>query len=269
MSDPEQWQVSGNAAEYYEKIAAKYILGPWAPGLVETANIQTNDTVLDVACGTGVVTRSAAKKLDHSGQITGLDLNGGMLAVAETLGNPGNGQLAWLESSALEMDLPNEKFDVVLCQQGLQFFPDQHKALLETHRVLRGGGRACFSVWAERGPYNNAVGAAIAKHIDDAAAQRYFTSRDVPDADTLRSKFIHAGFNRVDVTRIEMRINLPEIEKFVIAHLNGTPTASALGALSASEQSALAKDAAEDLSAYADGVDVVVPDFSNLVFAIK
>jgi ubiquinone/menaquinone biosynthesis C-methylase UbiE len=244
-------------------------LGPWAPGLVEAANIQTDETILDVACGTGVVTRMAAENLGPSGHIIGLYLNDGMLAVAATLGNPGRGKLEWLKNSALEMDLPNEKFDAVLCQQGLQFFPDQHKALLETHCVLREGGRACFSVWAARGPYNDAVGAAITKHIDDAAAQRYHTARDVPDAETLRSKFVDAGFSQVDVTRIEMQIHLPEIESFIIAHLNGTPSAAALGSLSSREQSVFAKDAADGLSDYTDSGDAVVPDFINMVVAVK
>jgi hypothetical protein len=91
----------------------------------------------------------------------------------------------------------------------------------------------------------------------------------VPDANTLRSQFSDAGFGQVDVTRIEMQIRLPEIEKFVIAQLRSTPFAEAIESLSVSEQAALAKDAAEGLSLYADGVDAVVPDSSNVVFARK
>ncbi len=269
MPDIEQWQLSGNAAEQYEKIPARYILGPWASGLVEAAEIQRDEKVLDLACGTGVVTRAAAAKLGPAGHITGLDLNEGMLEVAKAIRNPGVGGIAWISGSVLEMDFPDASFDVVLCQQGLQFFPDQHKALMETHRVLRDGGRVWFSVWAEAGPYNIVVLATIATHLGDATARQFDASRDLPDADTLRSLFIEAGFRQVDVTRTQMHVRLPEIEKFVIAHLCGTPIAEAIGSLSASEQSALARDAAEGLSPYADGVDVDVPRFNNLVFARK
>jgi len=73
----------------------------------------------------------------------------------------------------------------------------------------------------------------------------------------------------VDVTRKEMQIRLPEIEKFIIAQLRSTPFAEAIESLLTSEQSALAQDAAEELSLYADGVDAVLPDFSNVVFAKK
>jgi ubiquinone/menaquinone biosynthesis C-methylase UbiE len=269
MPDPEQWQLSGNAAEQYEKIPARYIVGPWTPGLVETAEIQRDERILDVACGTGLVTRAASLKLGPAGHITGLDLNEGMLEVGKSLGVPGPGDLAWVKCSALEMDFPDGDFDVVLCQQGLQFFPDQRKALKETHRVLRDGGRAYFRVWARADPYTNAVGAALAKVIDENASRRYLVALDVPDADVLQSMFSEVGFGQVNVEHIEMEVRLPEIEKFILAHLRGTPVADAVESLSESKQSALAGNAIEDLSAYADGPDVVVPYFINLVLAKK
>lgn len=269
MPEPQQWQVSGDAAEYYQQIPVRYMLGPWAPGLVAASGLQPDEQVLDIACGTGVVTRAAAAKLGPGGHVTGLDLNEGMLKVAEGLGNPGAGGIDWIRCSAQEIELPDAAFDLVLCQQGLQFFPDRPKALSETHRVLRDGGRACFSVWAGAGPYNNAVAAAIARHLDDATAQQYPAARDVPDAGTLRALFPGAGFKEAEVTRTELEIRLPDIDTFALAHLAGTPIAEAFGSLSAEEQAALAKDTAERLSSYADGADAVVPDCSNLVFARK
>ena len=173
------------------------------------------------------------------------------------------------ESSALEMDLPDESFDVALCQQGLQFFPDQLKALQETNRVLRAGGRARFNIWAGAGPFNKAVGAAVAKHIDDATGKRFCESRNVPGADTLRALFSDAGFEQVEVTREQMEIRLPDIRAFVLAQTQGTPIAADVNALSEVEQSGLASDAAERLSQYADGLDVVVPDFCNVVSSSK
>lgn len=134
MPRTEQFHLTGNAAEFYNKIPARYLLGPWAPGLVEAAQIQADERVLDLACGTGVVTRAAAEKLGPAGRITGLDLNDGMLAVAQTRGNPGKGEMEWVQASALDTGLPGNSFDVVLCQQGLQFFPDQSQALRETQK---------------------------------------------------------------------------------------------------------------------------------------
>ena len=96
MSGSAHFQLSGNAAEYYEQFAVKYIMGPWAPRLVTAANIQLDERVLDVACGTGVVTRAAALELGPNGSVTGLDLNSGMREVAKSRGNPGVGTLSWV-----------------------------------------------------------------------------------------------------------------------------------------------------------------------------
>lgn len=74
MTRNEQWQIEGNAAELYERYAARYILGPWAPGLIAIAGVR----VLDLACGTGAVARLAAKEVGASGRVIGLDLNAGM-----------------------------------------------------------------------------------------------------------------------------------------------------------------------------------------------
>jgi len=84
MNRPEQWHLSAEAAQLYERCVARYILGPWAPSLVEAAGVMPGESVLDVACGTGVVTRIAAERAGLTGRVVGVDLNPGMIAVAET-----------------------------------------------------------------------------------------------------------------------------------------------------------------------------------------
>ena len=113
------------AAELYERYVARYILGPWAPLLVDAARVATGERVLDVACGTGVVARVAAKRVGPAGRVVGVDLNPGMIGVARSLPAPVGATIEWLERSALDLRLENARFDVVLCQQGLQFFPDK------------------------------------------------------------------------------------------------------------------------------------------------
>ena len=267
MSDANLWHLSGNAAEQYEKISARYILGPWAPSLIEAAEIQRDERVLDIGCGTGVVTRAAAKKLGPAGHVTGLDLNKGMLEVARSLGVSGSDNISWVQNSAIEIEFPDDSFDVVLCQQGLQFFPDQRKALRETYRVLRGGGRTYFSVWRGASPYNDALGGALSQHIDQDTSQRYLASREVPDANALQSMF--NGFRQVSITPIEMEVRLPEIDQFILAHLRGMPVSGAVEALSEGAQSAFVETVVRDLSKFTDGSDVVVPDSINLVSARK
>ena len=88
MGQGEQWQVTPEAAEFYERYPAQYILGPWAPLLVDAAHLTEGERVLDVACGTGLVTRIAAQRVGPAGLVVGIDLNPGMITMARSLPAP-------------------------------------------------------------------------------------------------------------------------------------------------------------------------------------
>lgn len=267
MPQQEQWQVSGNAAELYERYAVPYMSGPWARGLVELAALQRGERVLDLACGTGVVARLAAPKLGPTGKVTGLDLNAGMLAVARSLSPPSGASITWVEGSAVAMNLPDASFEVILCQQGFQFFPDKPAALREMRRVLIPGGRVLLSVWKTAGPYNIAVGEALERYVGAETAIKYRASRVVPDAEELRCLLVEAGFRAVHIRPSVMTIRLPPVEEFVLDHLASNPVAGAVAALSEEFRSDLARQVSLALQSYADGDGVSVPDETNIARA--
>jgi SAM-dependent methyltransferase len=181
MNTPNQWQLSGNAAERYERVLVPAIFTPWAADLVALAKLRPGERVLDVACGTGVVARLAAERVGPEGHITGLDLNEGMLEVARSQPIPaGAAAVAWVQSSALGMRVPDSSFDVVLCQQGIQFFPDRPQALREMIRVLVPSGRVFTSVWEGPTPYTTAMWNAVARHVGADAATTLRKSRAIP-----------------------------------------------------------------------------------------
>jgi ubiquinone/menaquinone biosynthesis C-methylase UbiE len=261
------FQVSGNAAELYERYAVKYFIGPWAPGLVAAAALQPGQRVLDVACGTGVVAHLAASKVRPTGHVTGLDINAGMLAVARSLALPIGTSVTWVEGSAVAMDLPDASFQVVLCQQGLQFFPDKLAALRQMRRVLVPDGRVLLSVWKSEGPYNAAVGDALEQHVGTEAATKYRASRVVPDAEELDRLLLAAGFRDVSIRPSVMTVRLPSIDSFVLNHLSALPVAGAVAALNEKERAALASQVRAALQAYADNGGVAVPDQTNIAIA--
>src|SRR6266702_1414730 len=122
----------GNAPENYERYFVPVIGTPFARALLEVADLGHGERVLDVACGTGVVTRLAAEHVGSEGAVAGLDLNPGMIAVARTaVPDP---SIAWYEGNAESIPLPDGSFDALLCSLGLQFVSDKDAAVREMHR---------------------------------------------------------------------------------------------------------------------------------------
>lgn len=267
MSSNAQWQLDGNAAELYERYVVGYILGPWVSRLLDCAGPQPGERVLDVACGTGAVARVAAERVGASGRVTGLDLNAGMLAVARSLPPPPGAAITWIERNAADSGLPARSFDVVVCQQGLQFFPDQTAALREMHRLLVPGARLAISVWRTTGVYNAVVGTALGEHLGIDAAARFCASRAVPPEEELVRLVVAAGFQSVTLQVQRMVARLPAPEQFVLGHLAATPIAAELKAMSSAARAALAGAVARQLAPYQEGTGLVFPEEVNVVTA--
>src|SRR5262249_53255477 len=157
--------------------------------------------------------------------VVGVDLNPGMIAVARSLPAPAGASIEWAERSALDLRLPDASMDVVLCQQGLQFFPDRPLAMREMRRVLARGGRLALSVWTGIGFCNGALGEALAGFVGDAAALQFCASRQVPAKAELQRLATEAGFSAVDVRTSRLDVHLPPLDKFALDHLSATPIA--------------------------------------------
>jgi ubiquinone/menaquinone biosynthesis C-methylase UbiE len=137
------WGNASVAADRYERALVPALFEPWADVLLDIAGVGQGDRVLDVACGTGVVARSAARRVGSGGHVCGLDVNEDMLAIARST----NPDIEWRQAGSSRTGLPDASFDAAFCQQGLQFFPDRLGALREIHRVLAPGGRAVIATW--------------------------------------------------------------------------------------------------------------------------
>jgi SAM-dependent methyltransferase len=267
MSEHEQWQVTAEAAELYERYPARYILGPWAPLLVDAAALARGERVLDVACGTGLVARIAAQRVGPAGRVVGVDLNPGMIAVARSLPAPIAAPIEWLERSALDLRLPDASFDAVLCQQGLQFFPDKLAALRQMRRVLVHSGRLALSVWIGIGPYHGAVGEALARYVGNAAAMKFCASRQVPAKDELQRLAIDAGFSDVEVRVSRLDLHLPHLDQFVLHHLASTPVAAIVAAANPEARNKIGTAVMKQLQCYADADGVTYPEETHVLTA--
>ncbi len=222
MSDG-HWQLEGSAAELYQRYLVPGITTKWAEDLVDRARLRAGEEVLDIACGTGVVTRLAARNVTP-GHVTGLDLNAGMLAVARSVSSEGV-PINWMEGSALDLPFPPDRFDVVLCQLGLQFFPDQPRALREMRRVLGEGGRAALSVYSpiERTPGANAFVCALDEVLCPEASRIKRGEHSFANPAQLEKLLRDAGFGAVDVLTVEQTIIFPSALDYVRFQLLATP----------------------------------------------
>lgn len=131
------------AAQAYEDLFVPALFREWAPRVVSAAAIRAGEQVLDVACGTGVLSRAAAGQAGDNGSVVGLDPSAAMLRVANNI----SPLIEWREGSGDDLPFPNHSFDAVVSQFGLMFIPDRVRALSEMVRVLRPEGRLAVAVW--------------------------------------------------------------------------------------------------------------------------
>ncbi len=194
--------------------------------MLNTASLQPGEQVLDVACGTGLVTLPAAEAVGSGGGITGTDISEGMIENARILAtNNGTKNAVFHRMDAEALDFPDNTFDVVLCALGLMYVPDPLQALREMHRVLNPGGRAVVLVWGER---RNCGWADIFPIIDRRVASDVcplFFQQGT--GDTLKNNFRSAGFSRTTCRRFSGDLHFNTDEDACIAAFAGGPVALA------------------------------------------
>src|SRR5687768_16583680 len=132
--------------EVYERVLVPVVLQALSTRVVDLAAPRAGERVLDLACGTGIVARTVAPIVGATGSVVGIDVLPPMLAVARSLPVPDGASVEWREGDATALDLPDSSFDLVICQQGLQFFPDRAATASEVLRVLAPGGRFIAAV---------------------------------------------------------------------------------------------------------------------------
>lgn len=261
------------AAENYEKNVVTYTTGPFAAILVEHADPQPGEQVVDVACGTGVVARQTAPRVGAAGAIVGVDINPAMLAVARSLPAPDGAPIDWREGSASALPLPDDAFDLVLCQAGLQFFPDRPTALREMYRVLRPGGRVAISVWRsiEHNPASQIIWEAIARHLNTTVSA-INPAMSLGDADEVRALMESAGFAALTIAVCSYTVRQPRNPQLIAQILASVAGfLPALAALSLEERASLAEAVEREIGPafqkYIDGDEELYPISAHIALA--
>jgi ubiquinone/menaquinone biosynthesis C-methylase UbiE len=270
----DQWQVTGNAAETYERALVPAVFAPWAPLVVELADPQPGERVLDIACGTGLIARLAAERVGRTGNVTGLDLNPGMLSFAATITSPDpatSAPIIWREASATNMPLPAAAFDVVYCQLGLQFFADRPAAMREMYRVLVPGGRLGLMVWQDiqYSPGFVALAAALARHVSTEAADVMRAPFGFAEAEQLRALAAAEGFRDIAIQSVAGTVRFPSVSRFVQDYVRGSPLSGHVAKVSDDTRAALVSEVGDELMPFVAGEALTFPIRAHLASAKK
>ncbi|HYE90343.1 MAG TPA: methyltransferase domain-containing protein [Terriglobales bacterium] len=263
--------LTGSGAESYERYQVPSVFAPLARTFLARVPLRPGQRVLDVACGTGIVARAAAPMLGPSGSIVGVDHSTSMLEVARAQPATGGARVEWRHGDAASLPCADEEFDTVLCQQGLQFFPDRAAALREMYRVLKPGGLLGICAWRaiEHSPCHLAITAALRRHADAEVAQRFGAPFAFGDRDALHDAIVAAGFRDVDVQVAALTRRLRPPDESIPGLLASTPVGPAVAALDDASRAAIVRDSAAALAAYRDGDELVVPQPTHVALATK
>ncbi|ULE34354.1 methyltransferase domain-containing protein [Mycobacterium sp. IDR2000157661] len=238
-------------AESYARHFVPLIPAPLAADLIETAAPQPGEFAVDVACGTGVVTRLVAERVGPTGKVVGVDLVQEMLDVAAATPSSG-APIDWRQGDAQSLPLPDESYDLALCQLGLMFFPDRSAALREILRVLSPGGRFVVNVPAPMPRLFEIMGEALGRHLDPGLAGFLRAVFSLGHAQ-LRDLLTDVGFHDVTIESATKTLELPPPEVFLWRYLDVTPIAAVIREADEDRRKALEDDVVTQWQEFVDG----------------
>jgi ubiquinone/menaquinone biosynthesis C-methylase UbiE len=269
MADDKTFHLSTKAAEGYENQKVPSFFAPLARATLDAVSLPDNASVIDIACGTGVIAKTVADRLKGRGRIVGTDLNPAMIEVARRTMPETDHAVEWFSCDIAALPFEDGEFDIAFCQQGLQFFPDKPKALSEIARVVKPSGRLYLSCWRAESPLFQAVSASLKARINEDTARQALTPYVFRDGHLIASLIEAAGFvvnERVDIV---VDRHLTPLRTAIREEMLAQPYEKALNDAGEATIEAIVDDVVTTLSEYRDGDSVTVPNDVQLFKATK
>jgi SAM-dependent methyltransferase len=215
------FDLEGHGPAAYERYLVPTLFAECGRRLVDLAPPRPGDRVLDVACGTGIVARIAGGRA-ALGRLVGIDVNDAMLGVARTAGGP---EAEWYDADVLGLPFPDASFDLVYCQQGVQYLAEPSAGLREMARVLVPGGRLALAVWAgiEQNPGFAVLVQALQRHAGQEAADVMRSPFAGPDGEAMRRLAAQAGLDVADGGLATFTARFPSTDAFLHRQLLASP----------------------------------------------
>jgi ubiquinone/menaquinone biosynthesis C-methylase UbiE len=255
------------AAAHYER-SWQAQLEPAQTALLEMAGLVPGERVLDVACGTGLVTFRAAEAVGTAGLVTGTDISEEMVAAARKLaGARGIANCRFERMDAEVLTFEGGAFDVALCALGLMYAPDPERAVAEMHRVLAPGGRCVSAVWGERRNCGWAdIFPIVDARVQSEVCPMFFRTGT---GDCLERAYAAVGFKSIRVRRLHATLDYANAEEACEAAFVGGPVALAYSRFTEAMRAEAHADYLASIEAYRDGKLYAVPGEFVIVAGMK
>lgn len=267
-----------NPTQAYQTYFGPAIFEPLAGQLLAVAAPAAGERVLDVACGTGILTRRAAVHAGPAGRVVGVDINPSMIETARSImAAEGSAPTEYRHGDGTALDEPSGAYDVAFCQQGLQFFPDREAGARELRRVVRDGGRAVVAVWQgiDRHPLYAALADAEEPHLAALGValsrQELIAPFSLGDAEELRDLLAAAGFAGVSLRQASIEARFTDADRFVerleYAYAAVVPAFAQDPDAFQAYLERISADTRSVVAEYRVGAEVVVPMHANIAVA--
>lgn len=217
MPPADAFHLTEAAARKYQEHSVPAMFAPLAQATVTRLGLRDGMRVLDVACGTGALTREIILALPGHGHVVGTDLNQTMIDIARSLAPASEHAVDWMAADVSALPFDDHSFDLACIQQGLQFFPDKPSALTEIHRVLNSRGKLCLTCWSAISEFNNGLANALEQHVSPEAAQKARAPFSFRDGDLITSLLQAAGFRSVEHDIIVLQRRFEDLRAQVLA----------------------------------------------------
>jgi ubiquinone/menaquinone biosynthesis C-methylase UbiE len=219
----------GSIPENYDRYLGPALFEPFAQDITARLKGERLNNVLEIACGTGILTRRLRDVLPATSRLVATDLNPGMLAFAQGKFHA-NESVEWQEADAGALPFSNGSFDAVVCQFGLMFVPDKEAAMCEAYRLLTTGGVFLFNVWnsMDRNPFAWIAHNTIASFFEADPPTFYELPFGFYDTDLIRGLLERARFKTIEASLVTLPCRSPSAAEFAIGLVRGNPVSTAI-----------------------------------------
>ena len=218
----------GSIPENYDRYL-RPLFEPYAADLVTRVDVPEGSAVLEVACGTGIVTRRLRDRLAPTTKLVATDLNEAMISYASRKFSRSE-NIEWKRADATYLPFSDQSFDAVVCQFGLMFVPDKPQALREVYRVLKSRGRFVFNVWdaIEHNDLARTAHETIAKFFDDNPPDFYEIPFSFHDRSEIESLLTEIGFKEIEFTLLPLESIAASARDLTQGLVHGNPIITAI-----------------------------------------